>query len=77
MNQTSKSKAIADIEKRIEALIKNYSTMTQQKVQDMKEIHDFNSRVEVIGLRKIEVKDVEQVGNKLNSDVRKRQSQWK
>jgi len=77
MNQASKAKALADIEKRIEALTRNYSAMTRQKVAEMKEIQQFNDRVEVIGLRKIDVNDVEQVGNKLNQEVRKRQTQWK
>ena len=77
MNQSSKAKAISDIEKRIEALTANYSAMTRQKVQELKEIQQFNDRVNIIGLRKIEVNDVEQVGNSLNQEVRKRQHHWK
>lgn len=46
--------------------------MTRTKVQEMREIHEFNQRVELIGLRKIEIDDVEQHGNQLNSDVRRK-----
>lgn len=59
LNQSNKAAALADVDRRIEALIKNYSEMTRQKVEQMREIHEFNERVTVIGLRKIEVNDVE------------------
>ena len=65
---------LADIDRRIQELLKNYSKMTQDKIGQMRQIEDFNRRVEVIGLKKIEVNDVNQVGNRLNQDVIRRNS---
>jgi hypothetical protein len=38
MNLDNRAAALADVDRRIQALIKNYSAMTRQVVADMREI---------------------------------------
>ena len=38
MNQQSKTKVLAEIDARIEALMRNFTKMTQEKIQQLKEI---------------------------------------
>ena len=71
-NQQNKTRAIQDIDEKIARLMKTFPEMIRQKVGELREIEQFNKRVELVGLRRIEVNDVEQRGNVLNSEVKNR-----
>ena len=71
-NQQNKTRAIQDIDEKIARLMKTFPQMIRQKVGELREIEQFNKRVELVGLRRIEVNDVEQRGNVLNSEVKNR-----